>query len=275
MLLRLFGLLVWCGALFASERIIALSPAINETLFALGAGAMVVANTDYCNYPPEAKSRPKVGGYFSPSLEKILSFKPTMVIMQENNALLAKQLEKLGVRTMVIKIDTYPSIRESIFAIARFVHKEKKGREITDGLDRKLRALRGIVTGQKILMVFGHNTDLSKPLFVSGQNLYFDDIIRASGNRNALQSTRKGQPVLNLENIIALNPDIIILLAPNTRELGLDREKLTAPWLKLPINAAKRHTIYVEDKEYSSNPSQRLGLFLDDMGGFLRDAARR
>jgi iron complex transport system substrate-binding protein len=263
-----------CGHLYAGERIIALSPAINETLFALGAGEEVIANTEYCNYPPASKTKPKVGGYFSPSLEKILSLRPSVVMLQENNAPLGEKLRALGIKTMVLKIDTYPSIRESIFTIARYVHKTKEGERIVSELDQKLHALKGIVKNQKILMVFGHNTDLSKPLFVSGQNLYFDDIITASGNRNALQSTRKGQPVVNLENIIAMNPDIIILLAPNAKELGLSQEILIRPWLHLPINAVKRQNIYVEDKEYSSNPSQRLGLFLDDMRGMLIHAQR-
>lgn len=262
-------------SLYAQERIIALSPAINETLYALGAGENIIANTEYCNYPPQAKSKPKVGGYFAPSLEKILSFNPSMVIMQENNAHFAQKLEQLGIKTMVIKIDTYPSIRQSIFTIAKYVHKENEGKAIVSELDQKLHSLKGIVKDQKILMVFGHNTDLSKPLYVSGQNLYFEDIIKASGNRNALQSKRKGQPVLNLENIIAINPDIIILLAPNTHELGLNKEALITPWMNLPINAVKNKKIYVEDKGYSSNPSQRLGLFLTDMRGFLTDAARR
>lgn len=275
MLLKLLLLLLLWGNLFAAERIIALSPSINETLFALGAGNQVIANTEYCNYPSEAKKRPKVGGYFAPSLEKILSLNPTMVIMQENNANFALKLEQLGIKTMVIKIDSYSSIRQSIHMIARYVHKENEGKQIVGELDYKLLGLKGIIKGQKILMVFGHNTDLSKPLFVSGQNLYFDDIIRASGNQNALQSRRKGQPVLNLENIISLNPDIIILLAPNTKQLGLTKEALISPWLNLPINAVKHRNIYVEDKEYSSNPSQRLGLFLTDMRGFLNDATRR
>ncbi len=267
-------MLLWSN-LFAAQRIIALSPSINETLFALGAGDQVIANTEYCNYPPQAKNRPKVGGYFSPSLEKILALNPTMVIMQENNAHLAQKLEQLGIRTMVIKIDSYPSIRQSIYSIAKYVHKENEGKAIVSELDQKLHSLKGIVKNQKILMVFGHNTDLSKPLYVSGQNLYFEDIIRASGNRNALQSKRKGQPVLNLENIIAINPDVVILLAPNTHELGLTKEALITPWMNLPINAVKNKKIYVEDKGYSSNPSQRLGLFLTDMRGFLHDAARR
>ncbi len=274
MLLKLITLLFLALPLWSGQRIIALSPSVNEILFALGAGERVVANTEYCNYPPEAKTKPKVGGYFSPSFEKIVALKPTIVIMQENNAHMAEPLRRMGIAVEVTKIDTYPSIRRAIQRIAKIVDNEPEGRAIIGGLDRKMASLKGIVMGQKILMVFGHNTDLSRPLYVSGQNLYFDDIITASGNVNALQSRRRGQPVVNLEQIIGMNPDIIVLLAPNTRSLGLNKEALTAPWKKLPLNAVRHDRIYVADGEYANNPSHRLGLFLDDFRRFLHDAAR-
>lgn len=275
MLLRLALLFAVGMNLWSAERIVALSPAVNEILFALGGGNQVIANTEYCNYPPQAKTKPKVGGYFSPSVEKIVALKPTMVIMQENNAHLAEGFRRLGIAVEVVKIDTYPSIRRSILRLGEIVRSEGKSREIVEGLDEKLGTLKGIIKDQKILMVFGHNTDLSRPLYVSGQNLYFDDIIRASGNRNALQSPRKGQPVVNLEQIIGMNPDIIVLLAPNTKALGLTSEALISPWKNLPINAARHGRIYVADGEYSNNPSHRMGLFLDDFRGFLLHAARR
>lgn len=261
--------------LYSAQRIVALSPAVNEILFALGAEDQVIANTEYCNYPEEARTKPKVGGYFAPSLEKIVSLKPTMVIMQENNAHLADKFRRLGIAVEVTKIDTYPSIRRAILKMAHIVGNEPKGKAIVKGLDRKMVSLEGIVKNQKVLMVFGHNTDLSRSLYVSGQNLYFDDIINASGNRNALQSSRKGQPVVNLEQIIGMNPDIVILLAPNTKALGLTPEALIAPWRRLPINAVRHGRIYVADSEYSNNPSHRLGLFLNDFRGFLLHASRQ
>ncbi len=275
MLLKLFFYLILAINAWSAERIIALSPSINEILFALGTGDQVIANTEYCNFPQKAKTLPKVGGYFSPSLEKILSMHPSLVILQDNNADLDQKLKQLHIRTLTVKIDTYPSIRNSIREIAKAVDRTSEGEAIVRKLDQKLRSLDGIVHNKSVLMVFGLNDDLSKPIFVSGQNLYFDDIIRASGNRNALQSRRKGQPVLNLENIIALNPDIIVLLAPNARKFGYTPETLSRPWRELPITAARRGTIYVEEKDYSSNPSQRLELFLEDFKGFLTDAARR
>jgi iron complex transport system substrate-binding protein len=253
----------------ASERIVTLSPAINEIVYALGAGDQVVGNTTYSLYPEASKKVTKVGGYFSPSLEKILSLKPTLVMMQPNNRKLAMQLEQLHIKTEVVPIDRLEHITEAITKLGHTLHKEQKAKEIVSRIEKALQELKGIVSNKKILIVFGHNTKIAGNIFVAGQNLYFDDIINASGNTNALHSTRKGQPVLNRENIIALNPDIVILLAHSMKERGLTQKELIDPWLKLPISAAKQKNIYIIDKAYSGIPSDRLVLFLNDMKAIL------
>lgn len=254
--------------LWGTERIIALSPAINEILFALDSGDKIVANTDYCLYPEASKNIPKVGGYFSPSLEKIIALKPTLVIMQQNNQQLSQKLQRLGIKTKVIKIDKLSNIKEAILEIGAVVNQKQKARKIVDTIDNALEKLKGIVSNKKILIVFGRNTDLSKNIFVAGQNLYYDEIINISGNTNALQSTRKGQPVLNMENIIACNPDIVLLLARDQGD-NITDEALIKPWLELPISATKTKAIYINPHNYAGLPSDRLVLFLKDFRGVL------
>lgn len=252
-----------------------MSPAINEIIFALGAGDRIVANTKFCTYPQQSKSIKKVGGYFSPSIEKILSVNPTMVIMQENNRDLAKKLQKLSIENMVVKIDKIDSIKDAILKIGAYLKKDKEAAKLVKKIEVSLKKLRGIVSHKKILIAFGHNLDLSKQIYVAGQNIYFDDIIKASGNFNALQSKRKGQPILNLENILAVNPDIVVLIAPYTKDKALTKDVLIKPWLKIPINAAKTKSIYVEDEKYAGIASDRLIYFLRDFRGYLIDAKSR
>ncbi len=250
-------------------RIVTLSPAINEIVYALGAGDAVVGNTLYSTYPKAAQDVAKVGGYFSPNLEKILSLRPTIVIMQQNNLKLAAKLNKLGIQTKTIQIERLSHIKQAILELGELLHKEKEAGQIVSDIEKALKEIKGIVQNKKILVVIGHNTSLVKQIFVVGQNLYLDDIINASGNTNALQSRRKGQPILNQENIIATNPDIVILLAHSMHQRGLSKKDLIDPWLKLPINAAKRNNIYIIDKEYSGIPSDRLVLFLRDFKEIL------
>ncbi|MEW5831748.1 MAG: helical backbone metal receptor [Campylobacterota bacterium] len=256
------------------DRIVALSPSVNEILFALGEGEKIVGNTAYCRYPPQSEKIPKVGGFFTPSLEKIVSLKPDLVILQENNAPLAEKLERLGIKTMVVKIDTLASIRQTLLGMGRLLDKKEKASALVAKIDRSLRSLRGIAQKKKILIPIGYNTDLSKEVFVAGQNLYFDDIIEASGNVNAFQSTQKGQPAITLEKILSLNPDVVIILAPLMKEKKFTEEQLKAPWLKLPINAARTKSVFVESGEYAGIPSDRIVYFIDDFKGFLREAVR-
>ncbi len=268
---KLFLLLAMIVNLFANERIIALSPAVNEILFALGKGDKVVGNTSYCKYPKASLAVTKVGGYFNPSLEKIIALNPSLVIMQENNYKLNIKLQQLGLKTKIVKIDKLVNIKASIIDIAKALDAQKQADKIVNSINQALENLKNITKDKKILVVMGHNTSLVSRIFVSGQNLYFDDIINASGNTNALQSSRKGQPMLNMENIIATNPDIVILLSHSMHEKGLSRDDLIDPWLKLPINASKTKSVYIIDKLYAGIPSDRLIYFLEDFKGILND----
>ena len=254
----------------AKERIIALSPAINEILFALGAGEELVGNTQYALYPKASEKLPKVGGYFSPSLEKILALKPTLVIMQENNHKLSLKLQRLGIKSKIIKINKLGNIKKAINEIGMIVNQEEKAKGIVAKIDENLKSLQNIISNKKILIVFGRNPKLNKNIFVAGQNLYYDEIINESNNTNALHSKRKGQPILNMENIIACNPDIVLLLARDSND-GLSHKDLIAPWLKLPISASKHKAIYINSHIYAGIPSDRISLFLEDFKVMLED----
>jgi iron complex transport system substrate-binding protein len=269
--MKIFIALLIALQLFAADRIVALSPSINEILYALGAGEKIVGNTDFCHYPEDAKTKAKVGGYFSPSLERILALSPDLVIMQKSSQKLAAKLEKLGIKSRIVQLRSLEDIKESIRLIAEVVGEQERAKQILLRLELGVQKIEGIVNDQKILIVIGHNLSLEKRIFVVGQNLYLDDIITASGNRNAFSSMREGQPILNMENIIATDPDIVILLSPYRQTKNLTKKALIKPWLKLPIKAVQNGHIYVLDKEYAGIASDRLILFLEDFRAILRD----
>jgi len=273
--MRYLFLFLFTVNLFAYERIIALSPSINEIIYALGDGDKIVGNTKYCNFPLDAQTKPKVGGYFSPNLEKIVSLKPDLVIMLENTKKLSDKLHKLGIETKILKLTKLNEIQNSIKIIGETLGKEKEATQILTKIDEKLQDIKNIVSDKKILFVISAYGYIDKRVFVVGQNLYFDDIINLSGNTNALQSKRKGQPVLNVENIIATNPDIVILLSPLREERGITVDDIKKPWLTLPINAVKENNIYVADKPYSAIASDRLVYFLQDLKEYLTDVKNR
>ena len=256
----------------AYDKIIALSPSINEIIYALDSGDKIIGNSQFCNFPEDAKNKPKVGGYFSPNLEKIISLKADIVLMQQSSARLSKKLNRLGIKTKLFKLTTLDDIKNTIFEIGKILNKESQANDILNIIDTKLNNIQNIIKDKKILIVIGHPLKLDKRIFVVGDNLYMNEIIEISGNQNAFNKKGGGQPILNMENIISCNPDIVIVLAPYRIKKNITKKQLIKPWLDLPINAAKTNRIYILDKEYSGIASHRLQYYLEDFKRFLEDA---
>ena len=268
---KLLYLLLFINILNATEKIITLSPAINEIVFALGLGDKVIANTDFCDFPLESKKIEKVGGYGSVSLEKVLKLNPSIVINQSYDKKLNDDLKKLGFKTLVYKTDNIEDIKYTIQDLGEVFDKNKEAKELNKNIDDSLKSLSGILENQKILIVISPQNTLSNQIFVAGNFVYFEDIIKKSQNQNAYQSSLKSQPVINSEKIITLNPDIIILLAPFLENQEKSQENMKKMWEKLPINASKQKNIYIIDKLYSGIPSHRVKNFIDDFRGILED----
>ena len=267
-LIILFFILI---SLNASERVVTLSPSINEIVYALNVGNQVVANTKYCDFPKESKKVLKVGGYANISLEKILSVKPTVVIAQNYDEKLLSDLKKLGIKTKVFKTDTIEDIKYTIKSLGAFFNKQKRALELNNNIDNALASLKNITKDKKVLIVISPKQTLSNQIYVSGNFLYFEDIIKASQNKNAFQSISKAQPVVNTEKIIHMNPDIIILLAAFFENRPNDLKKVIKAWESLPINASQNKNIYAIDKEYAGIPSDRVVYFIKDFKKILEN----
>ncbi|QKJ23199.1 ABC transporter substrate-binding protein [Poseidonibacter lekithochrous] len=267
----IFILLISCINLFGEQRIITLSPSINEIVFALGEGKNIVANTQYSDYPEESKSIPKVGGYATISLEKIIAYKPTVVITQNYDEKLLRNLKALGINTLIFKTDTISSIKKTITTLGKYFKRDEKANELVKTIDESLASLSNIVKNKKILTVIGPRKNLNNQIYIAGNNLYFEDVLKASNNKNAYYSESTNQPVVNSEKIINMNPDIIVLLSPFLDGKIEEQERLKTLWQTLPVNASINKDIYIIDKTYSGIPSHRVIYFIRDFKKILNN----
>ena len=272
---RFLFILILGVNLFAGERVVTLSPSINEIVFALGEGKSVVANTSFCDFPEESKNIKKIGGYNNISLEKILEVKPTVVIGQDYDNKLNSNLNALNIKTLIYKTNTISSIKNTINDLGIFFKKEEKAKEFTLNIDNALLSLASITTNKKILIVISPKKSLSNQIYITGNYLYFEDIIKASGNENAYYSTNPAQPVVNTEKIIGMNPDVIVLLTPFLDENIKEQEEIIKAWKDLPVNASKTDNIYTVDKLYAGIPSHRVQYFIDDFKKILENVRNK
>ena len=268
-------ILLFCINLLGAERIVTLSPSVNEIIFALGEGENIVANTQHSDFPLESKSIKKIGGYNSISLEKILKVNPTVVVGQDYDEKLNSNLKALGITTLSYKTNTISLIKNTINELGIFFKQEEKAKELNTNIDNAMTSLAEIVKDKKILIIISPKDSLSNQIFVSGNHIYFEDVILASGNKNAYFSNSTAQPVVNTEKIIGMNPDIIILLAPFLEDDLKAQTKLINTWKELPVNASKDDNIYTIDKLYAGIPSHRVEYFIKDYRKILENVRNK
>ena len=272
---KIIFILLFCINLLGAERIVTLSPSVNEIIFALGEGENIVANTQHSDFPLESKSIKKIGGYNSISLEKILKVNPTVVVGQDYDEKLNSNLKALGITTLSYKTNTISLIKNTINELGIFFKQEEKAKELNTNIDNAMTSLTGIVKDKKILIIISPKDSLSNQIFVSGNHIYFEDVIIASGNKNAYFSNSTAQPVVNTEKIIGMNPDIIILLAPFLEDDLKAQTKLINTWKELPVNASKDDNIYTIDKLYAGIPSHRVEYFIKDYRKILENVRNK
>jgi len=109
------------------QRIVSLAPGITETLWALNLDDKIVGVTTFCNWPPQARQKPRVGGFTNPSIEKIVSLKPDLIIATAdgNRKETVRQLERIGLPVYVTNPSDTNGVLRSISHIGEITNREK------------------------------------------------------------------------------------------------------------------------------------------------------
>jgi iron complex transport system substrate-binding protein len=242
----------------ANERIISLSPSITEIVYALGDGDKLVGTTTYSLYPSQAKKLPRIGSYVSINIEKVYALKPTLIIAQEFQAQSVAKFKKLNLDVLEVDLHSIKSIKSSILKLGKRLNKEKKALELVANIDKAIKTAKKTKKQKRVLVVFGLRDDIQSRIYISGNKLFYNEILEICGAKNAYQNPKISQPVLNLENIFALNPDTILILSPKESSQVKNQKQALQKWLSLPIKATLNKDIHIIDDDYISVPSHRI-----------------
>jgi iron complex transport system substrate-binding protein len=252
------------------QRIVSLAPSVTETLFALGLGDRVVGVTRFCSYPPEARSRAKVGGYFDPSYEAMAALRPDLVIMLSEQEETIKFLDALGIPNMTVNHRNVAGIMNSITAIGAAAGAEARARELNAELRAKVERIKGQTAGRarpRVLVSVGRDlgTGGLKEVFISGGDGFYNDLIAMAGGVNVYAGKTISYPTVSAETILRLDPEVIIEIAPRLQETGLEPAAVIREWETVPQVAAVRdHRVYVFGQDYTGLPGPRFTRALED-----------
>lgn len=196
----------------APQRIVSLAPAVTETLFALGLGEKVVGVTNYCDYPAEAGTKPKVGGFSTPSAELVVAAKPDLVLATSINANYVPQLESAGLTVITIESLNLPQVLDNIRVIGRVTGTAEAANNLTADMQKRIDSITGKVSGlpdgQKPAVYFEIWPD---PLTTGGAKSFVNSLITMAGGRNIAGDVEQDWVNLSPEMVLARDPQVAIL----------------------------------------------------------------
>ena len=248
------------------HRLVSLAPNITEVIYALGMGNELAGDTDYCDYPPEAKQKPHVGAMINPSLEKIVALKPDLVLgtPEANRRETADQLEQLGIPLYGLTAHTLDETLRSIQDMGQVLNREAEAQALVGRLQARIESIEKQVKGQprpKVLFVVWY-----RPLITAGPQTFIADAIRRAGGVSISGDLKGEWPRLSLEEVLRRDPDIILFPKGAAFSPGLEEFQRLPGWKDL--RAVKDHRMYFIP-ETIIRPSPRLVDALEEVARIL------
>jgi len=186
-----------------AERVVSLAPSITEVIYELGGGDRLVGVTSMCDYPPKAKDVDKIGSYFKPNLEKIISLKPDIVLGMEEgaNVSIRNRLNMFGVENHFYTSNSLDDVLYIIKDVGDrlHLHSEKLTKKISDLYSNPIKSR---TSGIMII-----NID---PVIAIGGGVFINDILRCGGFENLLEDNLTKYPRISLEAIYKLKPEYVL-----------------------------------------------------------------
>jgi iron complex transport system substrate-binding protein len=240
----------------AARRVVSLSPSTTEALFAIGAGARTVGRSRYCDWPPEARALPQVGGYVDPSFEAILALRPDLVTGARGpaGAALSERLEARGIRTFLPPTESFEEIDAMILGLGERTGTQAQARVSVEALHARAEAVERAVAPRprvRVLLVFG-----LEPISAAGPRTFADEMLRRAGGVNAV-TEGGGYPTLGLERVMTLDPDVIVNAGMGA---GLGEERIgadTPGWAR--VRAVRERRVVAMTDESVLRPGPRVG----------------
>ena len=195
------------------ERIISLSPANTETVYALGAGDRLVGGTDYDDYPPEAAEVTDVATFTGVIMEQVVALEPDLVLAAGNGLTKPGEIatmRELGYPVVVLYAPDVDTVMADIEIIGATVGAAEEARAMTAQLNAQMEVVAAEAAAAGVTPRVFYELDATSEIFAPAPDSFVADmIVRAGG-----EPITTGDPALwsiPLEELVVADPEIIIL----------------------------------------------------------------
>ncbi len=245
-----------------ARRIVSLVPALTEALFAVGAGPQVVGVSSYDDFPPEVKSRPRVGALLDPDTERILSLKPDLVIVYGSQTDLEGRFGRAGIRVYSYRHGGIDSTLQTIRELGVLSGHASDGERVVRDVRAQLESVRARVRGRRrprTMLVMGREPLVLRQVYASGGVGFLHELLDIAGGDNVFADVKREGVQPSNETMLVRAPDVIIELHPGDPPAPDILRKERAVWSLLPgIPAVRNGRVHLLYGEYLIAAGPRL-----------------
>jgi ABC-type Fe3+-hydroxamate transport system substrate-binding protein len=234
------------------HRVICLIPSVVDVVYSLGAGADVVAISDFTKYPKEALQKPSIGLPLNPSIEAIVALRPDLVLGSGDLNVLesADSLQRLGIPVFMADPHGIEGIYASIISIGKALNRDAEAAALVARLRARLATVKSSVADKPKLRVF--MAIWYDPVMTIGRKAFIGEIIEAAGGRSVTDDIAQEWPEISLESIVSRQPDAILFIKGS--KLTAEELKTRPGWERVKT-VQQGHVYYVDDRIQYPSPA--------------------
>jgi iron complex transport system substrate-binding protein len=237
------------------QRVMSLAPSITEMLFALGLDDQIVGVTNFCNYPPAAAAKPKIG-YTHPNLESLVALRPDMVAAPSEflRADMLAKLDELKIPVFILQAKSLEDVFSHIHVLGRIFDRSSAADALTRSMRERLGELaRHLETTPhaRVLYVLS-----SQPLITVGPDSYIHQMIGLAHGINIAASASGAYPRLNMETVLEKNPEVLIFPVGSTESVSESERQTWGSWTGL--SAVQHRRLHAVSSDTLNRPGPRV-----------------
>lgn len=246
---------------FKVDRVISLAPNLTEIVFAVGGGDRLVGRTSYCDFPAEAKSVAVVSDTSHPSLEKIISQKPQLVLISTASQLevFTQQLRDQNIPVFVTDPHDLDGVFRTIEQVGEILGQKEQAGVLVQKLRARTQTVEEKVKQKQAVRVFYQLS--AEPLYTAGHDAFVTDLMRRAGAISVTADVPGAWPKYSNESALAARPEAIILSTGGS--MGAANSTVTEALRQSPAALAGR--VYKINDDYLTRPGPRAVNGLEEM----------
>lgn len=241
-----------------AERIVALTAADCEIVYAIGAQELLVGRGEYCDYPAEVLDIPSVQSGAQTDIEQIIALRPQVVLMATMTQTVeqVQQLESAGICVAVSEAQDIDGVYESIALIGALTGHDAEAAAVIDGMKSAFDGVRARALPEGKTVYF-EVSPLEYGLWTAGSDTFMNEIAEMLGLENCFADVQ-GWCEVSEEQVIARDPDYIVTISMYFGEGPTPVEEIASRPGWSEMTAVRNGGVFQVGSDELSRPAPRL-----------------